>query len=811
MKRIWLISMALMLITVVAEAIPAKPGLKKLLTLGDGTKVEATLVGDEHGHYWQSMDGRTFVRRVSANIYDETNVEPLKAIASERRKEVNEQRVARMQKRKKVGDFGDYFGVKRGLIILVNFSDVQFGRSHDKHLYERIANEKNFHEGEFVGSMYDYFYAQSEGQFELLFDVVGPVTVSRGQAYYGGNDYRGNDRHPGEMAREACILADQYVNYADYDWDGDGEVDQVYLVYAGKGEADGGSDDTIWPHAWDLRSATGSSLQLDGMRVSTYACGGELDGQTGRVGGIGTMCHEFSHCLGYPDFYDTDYSGGQGMSYWDLMDSGSYNGGGYRPAGYTSYERWVVGWKEPIELVDSISVDSVQALQDGGDTYVIYNDGNRNEYFLLENRQHVGWDKDVPGEGMLILHVDYSRSSWSRNSPNNSPSHQRMTWIPADGSYQSAYSGNSKYYTYSGMVHDTYPSGSNNSFGNNTRPAAKLYNENVDGTKLLNKLVYDIKQNKDGSVSFSFLNNNGYWGPIQPTGDGEFVRITESRQISEANTYLLVYEKSEEEARVYSGVNNNFGQAVTLPLDGYTINNTSGKAHELRFKKAGEKTWYILDGDSYLCFNGRTNTLLLASDSDDAGVKWQITQESIINTDYSFIGIRIQYNDNSGKRHFACCTGKEKDVVLYVKAASAQEPQDAELAFEPTIVDVEQGTSSFEQPVLQNPHNLPVVYASSNEQLATVDQNTGEVTLGTETGTVVISATFDGNDEYLEQSVSYVINIIEKQDVGIGELKTSKRSLQPTVIYDLQGRKMSDYAHLKPGIYIIGRQKIVVR
>ena len=114
------------------------------------------------------------------------------------------------------------------------------------------------------------------------------------------------------------------------------------------------------------------------------------------------MCHEFSHCLGYPDFYDTGYSGGQGMCDWDLMDSGSYNGDGYQPAGYTSYERWFAGWETPITLeAEDVSVTNMKSLQSGGESYIIYNKKNREEYFLLENRQSDGWDESLYGAGLL--------------------------------------------------------------------------------------------------------------------------------------------------------------------------------------------------------------------------------------------------------------------------------------------------------------------------------------------------------------------------------------------------------------------------
>ena len=490
-------------------AVPAKRGVTKELVLTDGTRVTATLVGDEHGHFWLAADGTAYQAIDGATTYQSIDAEAVKAKAKAKRSAADQRRLNRMAPHR-VGEVGGITGQKKGLIILVNFSDVAFNSSNNNALYQRIANEENFSSGNFKGSMRDYFYAQSEGLFELTFDVVGPVEVSKSQSYYGSNDSSGNDKYPATMVIEALKKADNEVNFADYDWDGDGEVEQVYVVYAGKGEADGGAASTIWPHEWELSSAKiygdGDGAQtLDGVTINTYACGGELNGNTGAVAGIGTMCHEFSHCLGYPDFYDTDYSGGQGMGYWDLMDSGSYNDDGYQPAGYTSYERWVAGWKTPIELTATTQVDNMKALQtSGSDTYIIYNSGNSNEYFLLENRQKTGWDESLPGAGLLILHVDYSESAWSNNTPNDLTSHQRMTWIPADNKYQYETYQGTKYYTEAGMANDPFPYGSINAFNASTTPAAKLFNKNADGDYYLDSSVENITQNTNGTISFKF-------------------------------------------------------------------------------------------------------------------------------------------------------------------------------------------------------------------------------------------------------------------------------------------------------------------
>ena len=511
-----LLVIIMVLITIVCNAIPAKPGQYRTLKLTNGQTVTARLVGDEHGHFWLGNDGNAY-QEDETGLFQMIDRKEVMNAAKERRQSANTDRAKRMAKRQaQKSSSNSIEGKKKGIIILVNFQDVKLQDANNKEYFERMANEEHFNDGNFVGSVHDYFYDQSGGKFDLEFDVVGPYTMSNSMSYYGKNlnGKEGNDQHPASMVIEACKAANSEVNFADYDWDGDQEVDQVYVIYAGKGEADGGIANTIWPHEWTLASAKyygdGSGpLTLDGVTIDTYACGSELNGY-GDICGIGTMCHEFSHCLGFPDFYDTSDEGyGVGMLWWDLMDSGSYNGDGYLPAGYSSYERWEAGWLNPIELTTTKSVSDMKSLMDGGDAYIIYNNGNRNEYFLLENRQPVKWDEGLPGRGMLILHVDYNASIWANNSVNNDYNHQRMTWVSADGvidtePYIDEDGEEYEVYSFSLMANDTYPSGIYNSFSKDSKAPAKFFNKNSNGTYYMDGAVKDITQNEDGTISFLY-------------------------------------------------------------------------------------------------------------------------------------------------------------------------------------------------------------------------------------------------------------------------------------------------------------------
>ena len=507
MKKIFL-GLVFLLAALTAFAIPAKRGQKTTLTLADGTQVVAELRGDEFGHYYEAADGRVFVKSASADFYEQADKVQILNKANVRRMARNAKRAERRNVRH--NEFGvptSYTGSKKGIIILVNFADKTFNAANNQALFNNIANTEGFNQGNFNGSMHDYFTSQSNGQFDLTFDVVGPVTLSQNYAYYGQNNSAGDDMRPEQMVVEACNLVEDMVDFNDYDWDGDGEVDQVYIVYAGKGEADGGAKDTIWPHEWEL-SETYSDFDIDGVHINTYACGPELNGSS-QINGLGTMCHEFTHCLGLPDFYDTRTNGTNfGMDSWSLMDYGCYNNNGYTPCNYTGYERMFCGWVEPIELTEDMQVTGMKSLEDYGDVYIVYNPGHHDEYYILQNVQKKGWDLYAESKGLMIMHVDYDKDIWQQDVVNNTTSRQRCTIFPADNSLSS-------YSTYG----DLFPYNSNNSFGNNTSPAAKLYNANTDGTKLMNIEITGITQKSNGTIEFNFVNNNeGSVGP-QPQGD----------------------------------------------------------------------------------------------------------------------------------------------------------------------------------------------------------------------------------------------------------------------------------------------------
>lgn len=522
-QRIFILN-ALLCLVLSVWAVPAKRGVWCSLSLVDGTEVKAQLVGDEFLHYYVSKDGTKYVQDEATGLYRKMTDE----VATRRRSAVRRAQAQGRQKRmlRKAQASNVFQGTKKGLVILAEFTNSKFKSGHDLALYERIANDENYSGNNFRGSIKDYFKAQSHGLFELDFDVAGICQLQHTYAYYGKNS-NDNDVRAGQMVAEACLWAHEHgTDFSKYDWDGDGEVDQVFVLYAGHGEASYDKDpDTVWPHMHYLSASDyGKSLSLDGVTVDTYACSSELNGD-GNLDGIGTFCHEFSHCMGFPDLYDTSYAGWFGMGDFDLMCSGSYNGDSKCPAGYSAYEKAECGWltlKDMTNIEQETSIVGVQPMSADGDAYIIKNKGHKDEYYILENRQKTGWDSYLPASGLMITHVDYDADIWDWNMPNTSGKyedanentktndHQRLTIFRA-GNSSSDYGDSS----------DLYPYRGNNSLTKTSSPAATLYNTNSNGSKYMHVAIKDIAIASDGTASFTLskdVQEENPDTPVTPSG-----------------------------------------------------------------------------------------------------------------------------------------------------------------------------------------------------------------------------------------------------------------------------------------------------
>lgn len=582
MKRI-LISAVLSLCAAMTFAIPAKKSWK-VVSQSDGTTIKVSQAGDEHLHYYITEDNVPIYKaadnrycyltiesgklhnsgvlahesaaRSAKELQVMNTIHDLAPIARQMaaKKRSAAKRCGRPDRLPSKDDISVFKGSKKALVILAAFSDKSFSKGDDAivKFYDEVLNQEGYSQNGAAGSVHDYFKDMSRGEFDLTFDIVGPVKVSKSATYYGGpSPIMGGTDHIGEFITEAIKKADEKcdIDWKKYDWDDDGEVEQVFVLYAGYGQATGGPTGTIWPNAWTLDEALQNSdgnggFSIDGVFINQYACSNELYLDSGTVPmGLGVFCHEFSHCMGLPDMYDTNYGSTPTMGDWDLLAGGSYNGPhgiGWCPAGWTSYERAYAGWLELTELKAGDIIKGMTSLEEAdGKAYVIYNDNHKDEYYLLENHKGMGWDKYTPENGLLIIHVDYDKDLFDNNIVNS-----KGEFTPAEGYDRYFTNDHPRMAPFSrvrSIQNDTYfytypmdaPRGVVDSLTDTSKPAAELYNALADGSKLMGKPVYNIEKDDDGNISFTFMTKEKETDAIQDiamaedtTGDDTVYDIT---------------------------------------------------------------------------------------------------------------------------------------------------------------------------------------------------------------------------------------------------------------------------------------------
>ncbi len=436
----------------------------------DGSTITIYQHGDEFFHYMTTEDG-TWVALQEDGFY-----RAIPALTDEQVK-MRRQQSPRLRKTEQIQAAYPLNIAPKGIIVLVNFKDKKMQAANTQEAYYRMHNDANYKDNGAYGSVRQYFIDQSRGQYQPEFDVVGPVTVSKNMEYYGGNTKWNaslqayDDAKVEDLVQEAAKLADGLgVDFSKYDHNNDGEVDFIYFIYAGYGEADSGIENTIWPHAYWLKDGYNINLQFDGKYINTYACGSELNASTNKRDGIATFCHEFSHVLGLPDLYTTNGANHKTMGEWDILDYGPYNDNGNTPPAYSAYERFFLGWLKPVVLNEASTVTlhdlpnhNVACLvAEKGTHNLIGNDPNPTTFFLLENRQQEGWDEFIPGHGLLITKVRYMERLWYQNSVNNTPTRMGVDIMEADGeapAYALDQNGNLKDWGYFGKATDAFPAG----------------------------------------------------------------------------------------------------------------------------------------------------------------------------------------------------------------------------------------------------------------------------------------------------------------------------------------------------------------
>lgn len=467
----------LMLMPVQGYAVNAYPGPVKV-TLASGAQIECRVVGDEFCHALITPDGQ-LVRENGQGLFEVTaekaDFEAMNRLSSQR-----------APMRIGTGTFPTTGNLK-GIILLVEFSDNEFQTAHTPDVFHSVMNDEGCEIFGATGSARDYFVDQSGGLFTPDFDVFGPVKLPKKMSYYGANDSRGQDSHPAEMVRVACEKAAEEfgVDFSNYDFNDDGNIDFVYVIYAGYAESYGASSNTIWPHASDV-TFFGEGCTLNGKNLTRYACSSELKYISGEtLEGIGTFCHEFSHVLGQADHYNTGSSGSTQLGVWDIMDQGNYNNESHTPPAYSAFERQLLGWMEIEEIDTSSERIELPELTQNRKAYRI-STPNEDEYFTLENRQQVGWDAYLPQRGLMIMHITYDQSAWDGNYV-NSGIVARYDLVEADGTQGTATST------------DLYPIEGNDAFTDYTSPASLT----VDG-KPTEKGVSCIRD-ENGLITFRFM------------------------------------------------------------------------------------------------------------------------------------------------------------------------------------------------------------------------------------------------------------------------------------------------------------------
>lgn len=451
-------------------------------TKPDGTKVMARVYGDEFHSFIESLDGELLEGR--------RDIEAMEQGAQRR------SAARRIQKGAGLPAFTP-FGSPRSLVLLVSFSDLDFEQSRED--FQDLLNKSGYNYNGATGSCRDYYIASSDSLFMPQFDCYGPFKVSRNMAYYGEDEGDRHDIHSGDMVAEACQLAhDAGVNFKDYDVNGDGLLDNVFIYYAGNNQAEGAAETTIWPHQGNI---TYKNIRLDGVLVNSYACTSEYKGRSKTRCGIGTFCHEFGHVIGQPDFYDTGYNY-YSIGNWSIMCQGSYNNDGNTPPTFNAYERMYEGWFTPkqLELPGRYSLPAstnhAEAFLIAAGTHNLSGKSpNPSEFFILENRNgnYNVWDSGLPGHGMIIWHVDYSASAWTSNTPNNGPTIMRFHLEEANGINWKKRANHED-----GRPSDPYPGTMNV-----TSFLPTLHN----GTQLAQP-IFNIDENS-GVISFTYISEGG--------------------------------------------------------------------------------------------------------------------------------------------------------------------------------------------------------------------------------------------------------------------------------------------------------------
>ena len=487
-------------------AVPADTTMKSKKQ-SDNRLLDFYLIGDEFVNFGRTLDGYTLLLNengdycyayhdVNGNLLPSTHLAANQNLRTKTEQEflltINKcltfsqtQITEKRQPFQKIETNYPTIGENNLLIILVSFADRAF--TYTREDFDSLTSQPGYSRNGATGSVKDYYYDVSFGQLELNPTVVGPYTLSQPMAYYGATGPSFSDVNPKEMIAEACALADNEIDFSQFDMNNDGIVDAVHVIFAGAGEASTGETDAIWPHRWNFYPSDSFNITFDGVSLKDYSCSAEKMGSG--MDGIGTICHEFGHVLGLPDLYDTDYAGSGGqataINTWSIMASGSYNNYSNTPASFTAYEKYRLNWLQ-LDTLEVAGEYVLPPLMDSNKAYIItspYED----EFFVFENRNQSSWDTYVPNSGGLIFHVkregDYNI--------NCDPNYQKYDIEEADRNDDD-----------NTLATDVFPSAQyNNFFADYSQPNSILWN----GESLNKPITRITRDTSDNCIRFRFM------------------------------------------------------------------------------------------------------------------------------------------------------------------------------------------------------------------------------------------------------------------------------------------------------------------
>lgn len=627
MNRTFLLSLSLLTLSLGAHAVPAE---RKVCTMkqSDGTTIQVYKHGERYCAYYTTLDGKVLYSNPDAhydlcyaNVVDgqlvPTNI-VAHDIAYRTQAELDfistctinaaSPEVIDLVERNNyphraiyssttdgLGKFGtsapgavNSIGTANIPVIMVNYADVTFQNDHNKELYQRIMTEEGYTDNNgSVGSVRDYFVQNSYGQFTPNFTVVAQVTLSQNRSYYGANKGggNGNDVRATDMVVEAVELAaKQGVDFTKYTKNGN--VENVIVIYAGEGEATGGAPETIWPHELDFNK------DINGVHFNSYFVGNEI-GSNGKIAGIGTLVHEFGHAMGLPDFYVTNYSydGDSAFGLYDIMDGGAYAGNGYRPVGYSAYEKSYMGWLDIPEVKDPQAITLTNPnTSSTGFAVRVSNPYSISEHFIIENRQPGNWF--TPNGGVMETHVAYNRTQWQYNTLNNVKNKKRCHCVTADQS-EISYSVNPT------ML-----------YGNGTNNITRL--PLYSGANLDGNVFYRVLLHADGTATFNF-NQRSIDGEYKPTTGNKYFSLVRSTDDLATGDSVIIVDGTNNYAIGNNLINGKYNlAAVNLQSDGLLQTNADALVFAIRKNKT---SWALKTGNTYLAIgrDGLTNASSLTN------------------------------------------------------------------------------------------------------------------------------------------------------------------------------------------------------